>query len=150
MYRRGGQLLLEPVTCRLVLERRNGYHVNAFRQRRAVPRHMISASCNYHGRGHSQAQDSRPFHDSISASFTAFAAGNRILSAAPQNHQAPGRAGSSSGFARCATFSPATLTLLGPASPSAGITKPASSHAATTCSSFVPRTNSAHAANVVP
>src|SRR5437016_2678325 len=69
------------------------------------------------------------FHPSFSASFTAFAAGNRILSTAPQNHHAPHTAGSDCGTPSWIVFSPAALTLLGVPSPSLIIENPASWHA---------------------
>src|SRR5258708_490468 len=68
-----------------------------------------------------------PHGISFSASFTAFHAGNRILSAAPQNHQVNSD-GSRSGCDNRMDFSPAALALLGPGSPSGTITNSASLH----------------------
>src|SRR5882762_9894162 len=119
MHRRSRQSLFNAVAGRFVFERRHSNHMNALRQRVAPPRHVISAGSDPHRTTH-QHKNNPPPHG------TNFPASNRILSAAPQIHQVPGPLGSSSGWARIIDFSPATLTLLGPASPSGAITNSAS------------------------
>src|ERR1700687_975637 len=126
MHCRGRQSLFNAVAGRLVFQRRHSNHMNSLRQRVAPPRHVISAASDPHRTTH-QYNSNPPSHGTnFSASFTAFHAGNRILSAAPQIHQVPGPLGSCSGWASTMDFSPATLTLLGPASPSGAITNSAS------------------------
>src|SRR6267378_3292469 len=126
MHRRGRQSLFNAVAGRFVFQRGHSNHVNAFRERVAPPRHVVSAAGDPHRATHQSKSNPPPHGTNFSASFTAFHAGNRILSAAPQIHQVPGLLGSSSGWARKIAFSPATLTLLGPASPSGAITNSAS------------------------
>src|SRR6267378_1532739 len=158
MHRRGRQSLLDAVTGRLVFQCRHRNHMNALRQRTAPPRQVIPAArrCQRQHHRHSQHRGifRFEFHSaSFSASLTAFAAGNRILSAAPQNHQVSRRPESCSGGARWMDFSPATLTLLGASSELAAITKPADLHADSIFSKFNPAargSNAAEAANAVP
>src|SRR5713101_1876016 len=121
MDRCSRQPLFDAVTRRLVLQRRYRNDVNALRQRVAPPRHVISAASDPHRTTHQHKNKPPPHGTNFSASFTAFHAGNRILSAAPQIHQVPGSLGSCSGWARTIAFSPATLTLLGPPSSSEAI-----------------------------
>src|SRR5579862_1283800 len=56
---------------------------------------------------------SASFSSSVSASFTAFHARNRMLSAAPQNHQIPGTASSRAGCDKPIETSSAVFTLFG-------------------------------------
>src|SRR5262249_60641436 len=83
-------------------------------------------------------------YKSISASLMAFAAGRRILSAAPQNHQVPGYAGSASGLASKTAFSPAELTLLGAGWLPVASAKPACMQPSLIRSRFAGRSNSRH------
>src|SRR5262249_54468706 len=96
--------------------------------------------------------DTQPWriYKSISASLTALAAGSRMLSAAPQNHQVPGCAGSGSGLARRMDFSPAALTLLGPGAASGVKAKPPWVHASVMRSRLAGGSSSMHAVNVEP
>src|SRR5882724_5208939 len=150
MYGCSGQPLLDPVARRLILQRRHRNHANALRQRIAPPRDVVAAAARDCAHQEQRARNSPRPHASISANFTAFAAGNRILSAAPQNHQLPGCEGSASGFANWMAFSPVAPTLLGPPSLSAGIAKPASPHTFAIFPASAPGSSSAHAANAVP
>src|SRR2546429_258058 len=87
----------------------------------------------------------------ISASLTAFHAGNRTLSAAPQNHHVPWTVGSDCGRPSWMVFSPAALTLLGVQSSSLTTENPASRHALLTDSlSATPGSSSAQAENITP
>src|SRR5712664_1368198 len=126
MHRRGRQSLFNAVAGRFVFQRRHRNHMDALRQRVAPPRHVISAASDPHRTTHQSKSNPPPHGTNFSASFTAFHAGNRILSAAPQIHQVPSPLGSCSGWARTIDFSPATLTLLGPPSSSEAITNSAS------------------------
>src|SRR5260370_5664099 len=101
--------------------------MDALWQRVAPPRHVISAARYPYGNTNARKSNPPPHGISFSASFTAFHAGNRILSAAPQNHQVNSD-GSRSGCDNRMDFSPAALTLLGPGSPSGTITNSASLH----------------------
>src|SRR5580700_981530 len=150
MHRRRRQSLLDPVATGLIFQRGHRNHVNTLRQRIAPPRNVIPAPARNRRQNDSAAQNFPRAHASISASFTAFAAGNRILSAAPQNHHVPGCEASASGFANWMLFSPAALTLLGPTSFPSVIARPASRHAFEIFSALAPASISAHAANAVP
>src|ERR1700682_1867347 len=126
MHCRGRQSLFNAVAGRLVFQRWHSNHVNAFRERVTPARNVIATARQTRRTTH-QYNSNPPSHGTnFSASFTAFHAGNRILSAAPQIHQVPGPLGSCSGWASTIDFSPATLTLLGPASLSGAITNSAS------------------------
>src|SRR5712664_358634 len=153
MHRSSRQPLFDAVTRRLVLQRRYGNDVNALRQRVAPPRHVIPAA-DTPRRNTYERNSNPPLHGTnFSASFTAFHAGNRILSAAPQNHQMSRRPESCSGAARWMDVPPATLTLLGASSELAAITKPADLHAASIFSKFNPDargSNAAEATKAVP
>src|SRR6266446_2836928 len=75
-----------------------------------------------------QAKNKCAAHSSsFSANLTAFAACRRRLSAADQNHHAPGAEGSASGAESWSEVSPVELMLLGAAS-SAVTLKPADAH----------------------
>src|ERR1700687_5688755 len=126
MHCRGRQSLFNAVAGRLVFQRGHSNHMNALWQRVPPPRHVISASHAPRCRTHQRKNNPPPHGTNFSASFTAFHAGNRILSAAPQIHHVPSPLGSCSGWARTIDFSPATLTLLGPPSSSEAITNSAS------------------------
>src|SRR5258708_387022 len=131
MDRCSRQPLFNAVTRRLVFQRRYRNDVNALRQRVASPRHVIPAASAPRRRNTHEHKDNPPLHGTnFSASFTAFQAGNRMLSAAPQNHQMSRRPESCSGGAGWMNFSPARLRLLGASSELAAITKPADLHAA--------------------
>src|SRR5216684_5291671 len=119
MHRSSRQPLFDAVTRRLVLQRRYRNDVNALRQRVAPPRHVIPAASAPRRRNTHEHKNNPPLHGTnFSASFTAFQAGKRILSAAPQNQKVLPSEGSLSGLARKIDCSPATLTLLGPGSSS--------------------------------
>src|SRR5467141_680914 len=126
MHRRSRQSLFNAVAGRFVFERRHSNDMKGLRQRGAPPRHVISSCSDPHRTTHPHKNNPPPHGTNFSASFTAFHVGNRILSAAPQIHQVSGPLRSCSGWARTIDFSPATLTLLGPASPSGAITNSAS------------------------
>src|SRR6267378_4629907 len=143
------QSLLDAVAVRLVLQRRHRNRVNAFRQRIASPRHVIPAPRDPHRNTHQCKSNPPPHGTSFSASFTAFQAGSRILSAAPQNQKVPGADESSSGGDNAMDFSPATLTLLGRGSPSGTTANPASLQ--TSSMLLLERTSTcAHAIKVAP
>src|SRR6267142_984946 len=150
MHGLGGRPLLNTITRCPILQRRHRNHANALRQRIAPPRDAVPAPARDCAHQQPRARNSPRPHASISANFTAFAAGNRILSAAPQNHQLPGCEGSASGFANKMLFSPVAPTLLGPPSPSAGSIKPASLQALAIFAASPPVSSSAHAENAVP
>src|SRR5258708_3231808 len=153
MHGSSRQSLFDAVTGRLVFQRRHGNHMNALRQRVAPPRYVIPAASNPHRATHQHKNNPPPHGTNFSASFTAFHAGNRMLSAAPQNQQMSRRPESCSGAARWMDVSPATLTLLGASSELAAITKPADLHAASIFSKFNPDargSNAAEATTAVP
>src|SRR6266852_4916571 len=150
MHGCGGQSLLDPVARRLILQRRHRDHANALRQRIAPPRNAVPAAARARSQNHHTPQNLPRRHASISANFTAFAAGNRILSDATQNHVPPGCGGSAYGFANTMLFSPVAPTLLGPPSPSAGSIMPASLQALAIFAASAPVSSSAHAENAVP
>src|SRR5690242_16098007 len=90
------------------------------------------------------------FHASFSASFTAFHAGKRILSAAPQNHQLVACKKSACGFDSWILVSPAALILLGPIPHSSMIANPDCMQACVILPLSVPSASCAHAENVTP
>src|SRR6516164_2612762 len=145
------QSLLDPVTGGLILERRHGNHVNTFREPITSPRNVIAAAGKGCACRHKRNSDSRNPHNSFSASFTAFHAGNRRLSAAPQNHHVPWTVASACGTPSWIVFSPAAPTLLGVQSSSLATENPPSRHALLTDSvSATPGSNSAQAENIMP
>src|SRR5882762_6455123 len=150
MHGSGGQSLFEAVAGRLVLQRRHRNHMDALRQRVASPRYVIPAARAPYRRT-CQRDDNPPPHGiDFSASFTAFQAGNRILSAAPQNHQLPGCSRSACGFDNWTMVSPAALTLFGPIPHSSRIANPACWQASAILSLSAPSPSFAHAENVTP
>src|SRR5260370_10553995 len=150
MHRGGCQSLFEAVAGRLVFQCRHRDYMDALRQRVASSRHVITAARAPHRCRH-QPKSNLPLHGTnFSASFTAFQAGNRILSAAPQNHQLPGCSPSAYGFDNWTMVSPAALRLLGPTPHSSTIANPACWQAAAMFSLFASSSSFAHAENVTP
>src|SRR5712691_1501114 len=98
--------------------------MDALRQGVTPPRNVIPAARNPHGHSDQGNNDPPPHGTNFSASFTAFHPGNRMLSAAPQNHQLPGSSGSACGLDNWITVSPAALILFGPIPHSSIIAKP--------------------------
>src|SRR5690242_6108330 len=162
MHGRRGQPLLDAVDAGLVFDRGDGNHMNAFRQRVAAPGHVIAATNTRHQReqkyiyrkevasGEWRVARKRSCHSSFSASFTAFAAGNRMLSAAPQNHQLAACKKSACGFDNWILVSPAALILLGPIPHSSMIANPDCLQACVILSLSAPSVSCAHAENVTP
>src|SRR5207253_2014602 len=106
VHRRRCQSLLDPVTCGLIFQRRHGNHVNAFRQPITAPRNAVAAAGKECACRHNRKGGSSDPHKSFSASLTAFHAGNRTLSAAPQNHHVPWTVGSDCGRPSWMVFFP--------------------------------------------
>src|SRR5713226_3143535 len=150
MHRSGRQSLFNSVAASLVFERRHGNDVDAPRQRVVPPRYVIPAARDQDRSNRQRNCNPSPHGTNFSASFTAFHAGNRILSAAPQNHQVCGCSGSASGLAIWMTVSPAALILLGPASASSKIANPPRRQALVILSASVDMPNFAQAENVTP
>src|SRR5258708_21069554 len=150
MHRSRRQSLFNAVAGGLVFQRRHGNDMDALRQGVVPPRDVIPAARDQY-RSHRQRNcNPSPHGTNFSASFTAFHAGNRILSAAPQNHQLCGCSGLASGLATWITVSPAAVILLGPASASSKIANPPRTQALVILSASVDKPNFAQAENVTP
>src|SRR5260370_37852925 len=97
MHRGIRKPLSDAVTRRLVSQRGYRNDVNALRQRVAPPRHVIPAAGTPRRNTYERNSNPPPHGTNFSASFTAFQAGNRILSAAPQSQKVLPSEGSLSG-----------------------------------------------------
>src|SRR5260370_2255658 len=150
MHRGRRQSLFDAVAAGLVFQRRHSNDMDALRQRIASPRDVIPAACDQYRSNRHRNRNPSPHGTNFSASFTAFHAGNRILSAVPQNHQLCGCSGSASGLATWITVSPPALILLGPASASSKIANPPRRQALVILSASVDKPNFAQAENVTP
>src|SRR6266567_7789727 len=118
--------------------------MDALRQGVAPPRNVIPAARNPHRHSDQGNNNPPPHGTNFSASFTAFQTGNRILSAAPQNHQLPASSGSACGLDNWITVSPAALILFGPTPLSSRIANPACWQASEIFFSFASSPSLAH------
>src|SRR5260370_9454964 len=97
MHGGGCPSLFDAVAGRLVFQGRDRDYMDVLRPRVASPRHVIPAARAPRRAPNQRKNDSPPHGISFSASFTAFHAGNRILSAAPHSQKVLLSEGSFSG-----------------------------------------------------